>query len=123
MDETDIPTVTQATSVFDDVPSDAWYGPHVSALYELGLIDSTQSEYQPDSLVSRAEALRLVTDYCDLDLEFPAENSVIDVPVDHPIYPYFETFYRNGKGRIFREQFSPDLPANKNYLKYLVNEC
>ena len=116
--------VDQSTkSSYSDVDIDAWYGSSVQTLYNLGLTESLSDGFRPDSIMTRGEAMRVLVDYCDLDLSFPEDQSFSDISFDHYLYPYIESLYANGKGRIFRDFFNPEEAATKNYLKYIVDEC
>ncbi len=123
VEESDLEPASSPESVYDDVAADAWFGPHVNTLYDEGLINSLDSEFKPESVMNRAEALQVVVDYCDLDLEFPEVGSFEDVSLENEFYPFIEAFKANKLGRIFEEKFSPYEAATKTYLKYIINEC
>jgi hypothetical protein len=110
-------------AAYSDIDIDSWYGPAVQTLYNLGLTESLKDDYNPDLVMTRGEAMRVLVDYCDFDLSFPEEQSFSDISFEHYLYPYIEALYSNGKGRIFRDFFNPDEAATKNYLKYIVDEC
>lgn len=58
------------TSVFTDVPDDAWYCTYVEYLYERGIVKGlTETEFVPNGNVTVAESAALITRYLGLENE------------------------------------------------------
>jgi len=120
----DVDTYDAGVVYFEDVDKEQWYSSSVQTLYNLGLFDIEFTEYNPEENISRAEVLRIVLDYFDVDLVIGAEAPHFeDVVEDNFIYPYVEALLADSKGGIFDEYFNPEKPATRNYLNYLINEC
>ena len=108
---------------FEDLEEDQWYSSSIQTLFNLGLFDIDFTEYNPEEDISRAEVLRIVLDYFDVDLVIGVEAPHFeDVGEDDEIYSYVEALLADSKGGIFDEYFNPDKPATRNYLNYLINE-
>ncbi|MBD3360839.1 hypothetical protein GF366_03490 [Candidatus Peregrinibacteria bacterium] len=123
IDYCDIDLFDEGPNFFKDVNINEWYGPHVQTLYNLGLLDTRQYEYNPEEKISRGEVLRIVLDYFDVELTIKKDSPHFDdVSEDAPIYPYAEALYASNKGYAFDGVLFPDKPATKDYLKYLINE-
>ncbi len=123
VDFAEIEIFDSGENYFTDVSVDAWYFPYVQTLYNLGLIKNEGTTFNPDELISRANSLRVVMDYFDVDLLLDEEGPHFeDVDESHYLYPYIESLYQSGGGSVFHGIFNSELPATKNYLKYLVNE-
>lgn len=69
------------THPFADLPPDAWYGPAVAALYELGLVNGvTSTTFDPQGMISRQQAASLVIRAFGYSLSLePAEG--LDFPI------------------------------------------
>lgn len=108
---------------FEDVSDTSWYAPYVKTLYKLGLIKSDAFRFNPNNLMTRGDALRVVMDYFDIDLADTGETQPFkDIALDDPLSPYVKALFASGKAGIFSETFKSDKPATKNYLKYLIYE-
>lgn len=108
---------------FTDVAEEDWYAPYVKTIYKLGLIKSDQFEFYPQEEMARGEALRVVMDYFDIDLADTGDKQPFaDVREESYLYSYLKALFATGKAGIFGENFQPDQPATKNYLKHLIYE-
>ncbi|MFH1218795.1 MAG: S-layer homology domain-containing protein [Candidatus Peregrinibacteria bacterium] len=108
---------------FTDVSADEWYTPYVQTLYNLGFFELDSYNFEPDMVMSRGEALRVVMEYFDADLAYDeSKGEFLDVYNEDYLYPYAGALLADAKGRIFGEYLNPNLPATKNYLKYLIND-
>lgn len=109
---------------YEDVDSNLWYGPYVQTIYNLGLIKNSSTRYYPEAKMSRADALKVVMDFCDIDLVIkPGAPHFGDVPEENYIYPYVEGLYASGNRAAFAEEFNSGQTATKNFLKHIINEC
>ncbi|NIA02129.1 MAG: hypothetical protein GWP15_01985 [Nitrospirae bacterium] len=122
-EKADIDAYDNGVSYFEDVDEGADYSAAVQTLFNLGLLNTNSSFYEPDSEMHRAEALRIVMDYYDADLQIvPGAPHFEDVDEGKYIYPYVESLFAGSKGTVFDEYFNPDNPATENYLNYLIDE-
>lgn len=113
----------EGTNYFEDVDEGTWYAPYVKTLYKLGLIKSNEFRFNPESPMTRGDALRVVMDYFDVDLvNEEEEQPFADINSDSPLFPYAKALFASGRAGIFGENFHPNKPATKNYLKYLIYE-
>jgi hypothetical protein len=119
----DIDAYDGGVPYFEDVDEGADYYSAVQTILNLGLIDIESTYYEPNSEMRRAEALRIVMDYYDVDLQIvPGAPHFEDVTEEEYIYPYAESLFAGSKGFVFGENFSPNSPATKTYLNYLIDE-
>ncbi len=124
VDYADLNLEDSGTYYFEDVRADVWYGPYVQTLYNLGLIKNSSTKYYPEAKMNRGDVLRVVMDFCDLDLEVkPGAPHFEDVAGEDPLYPYLEGFYASGNSFALTEKFMSKSAATKNFLKYLIYEC
>ncbi|MFH1284502.1 MAG: hypothetical protein ABIH78_02845 [Candidatus Peregrinibacteria bacterium] len=123
VDYADIGIDDSGIDIFEDVPLTEWYAPYVRTLYNLGLLDMADHKYFPEKTIGRGEALKIVMDYFDADLVVSGGGTAYsDVGEDDPVFAYAEAFYKSGKGSGLGKYFSPDKPATKDFLKYLIDE-
>lgn len=109
--------------LYGDVKPDDWYAPYVQTLFNLGLIDNQSSEYLPDNIIDRAEVLKVVMDYFDVDLIAEKRRSHFkDIKKSDALYPYAQALFGSNKAGVFGEYLNPDLPATRNYMQYLIDE-
>jgi hypothetical protein len=107
---------------FNDVVSGEWYAPYVQTLYNDGLLGINSYNFYPEKEISRGEALKIVTEYFDGDLKISeGAPHFEDVKEEDPIYPYVEAFYAGNKSLPFGSYLNSELPATKNYVKYLID--
>ncbi len=123
MEKADIDAYDGGAMYFEDVDEGADCSSAVQTLFNLGLLNTNSSFYEPDSEMYRAEALRIVMDYYDVDLQIvPGAPHFEDVGEEEYIFPYVESLFAGSKGIVFAEYFNPDNPATENYLNYLIDE-
>lgn len=108
--------------LFDDVVSGEWYAPYVQTLYNAGLLGADYYNFYPEKEMLRGEALKIVIEYFDGDLKIPkGAPHFSDIKETDSIYPYAEAFYAGFKSLPFGSYLNPELPATKNYVKYLID--
>lgn len=108
---------------YRDLNDEEWYASYIQTLYNLGLIDTTSNNYRPDEIVHRSEAIGMVLNYFDVDLVIPSTAPhFVDVEEDSLDYVYAESFFESASPSFIKDNLYPDLPASKDFLKYLVNE-
>lgn len=107
---------------FDDVDRETWYAPYVQTLYNSGLLGIDHYLFYPDQEISRGEVLKMVMDYFDFDFKtLDGAPHFKDVGEDNFIYPYAESFYAADPSNAFKNYLNSDLPATKNYVKYIID--
>ncbi len=110
-------------NLYEDVDAEEWYGPAVQTIYNLGLTDINKFQYLPSEKITRAEVLKVVLDYFDVDLVFDDfDQRFEDIAEDDLIYPYAQALSADKKGTELADYFEPDSIATKSFLKYLINE-
>ena len=74
-DETDDDLMEQWNVLphFNDVANDAWYQMYVSHLAQLGIIDSTVSNFYPEETISRKDYVRMIANVAALNVEKTSE--------------------------------------------------
>lgn len=116
--------LSEVTSTFyDDVELNEWYAPALQTLYDLGLTDFDTNNYSPSEMISRAEVLKTVLNYFDVDLvvsEFSPRFD--DVDQDNDLYPYTQALQASEKGNDLSKYLAPNKNSTKEFLKYLINE-
>ncbi|MEK7673491.1 MAG: S-layer homology domain-containing protein [Patescibacteria group bacterium] len=123
VDQAGIEVFDEGENYFEDVEKDIWYAAYVQTLYNLGLLKNDTTKYLPEKIMTRAEVLRVVLDYYDVDLIISSDApNFEDVQESDSIYPYIEAMHSSGHAGIFGERFRPDSNANIYFLKYLINE-
>lgn len=123
VDYSGVNLVDEGTNYFEDVSDNSWYAPYVKTLYKLGLIKSDAFRFNPENPMTRGDTLRVVMDYFDIDLASTGETQPFkDITFDDPLSPYVKALFASGRAGIFSEEFKPNKPATKNYLKYLIYE-
>ncbi|MDA1060705.1 MAG: S-layer homology domain-containing protein [bacterium] len=123
IDYTDEEIFDDGELFYEDIGLDAWYGPYVQTIYNLGLISSTSAKFRPDDEISRGDALRVVLDYYDIDLRVKSDSPHFeDIAEDHQLYPYVEALHNDSIATAFENFFNSEQVATKSYLKYLINE-
>lgn len=122
-DYANIPLYNKGEISFQDVNTNDWYAPYAQTLYNLGLLDSENFYFNPKDTINRSAVLRVAMDYFDVDLSGPTSNSRFeDISQDDFIFPYTQALSVSGKGGVFGDNFNPEMPATRNYMKYLINE-
>ena len=92
---------------FEDIKEDHEYYSYIQTLYNLGLLDLNSTEFDPDGEINRAEALRIVLDYFDVDLKIsPGAPHFEDVTEDDLYYPYVESLVSSSKGSVLEDYFN-----------------
>ncbi len=123
MEQADVEVYDGGVPYFEDVDEGADYYSAVQTILNLGLLDINSTYFEPNSEMRRAEALRIVMDYYDVDLQIvPGSPHFEDVSEEEYIFPYVESLFAGSKGLVFGEYFNPDSPATENYLNYLIDE-
>ena len=73
--------------------------------------------------MTRGDALRVVMDYFDINLaDIEDDQPFKDIEPTNDLYPYAKALFASGRAGVFGENFHPNQPATKNYLKYLIYE-
>lgn len=85
----------QTSSIFSDVPADAWFNPYVNGLAEQGVIDSTSDMYRPGDLVNRAEMAKFAFMVSGLPLETATAAPYKDVAMGQWYTDYVYTLTKN----------------------------
>ncbi|MFH1533528.1 MAG: S-layer homology domain-containing protein [Nitrospirota bacterium] len=123
VENTGIEAYDGGVSYFEDVDEGAGYYSAVQTLFNYGLFNTNSTFYEPDNEMSRAEALRIVMDYYDVDLQIaPGAPHFEDVGEEDYIFPYVESLFAGSRGIVFGEYFNSDNAATENYLNYLIDE-
>lgn len=113
----------ESPNYFEDVSAKSWYAPYVKTLYKLGLIKSDSFKFNPENPMTRGDALRVVMDYFDINLaDIEDDQPFKDIEPTNDLYPYAKALFASGRAGVFGENFHPNQPATKNYLKYLIYE-
>lgn len=108
--------------LFDDVVSGEWYALYVQTLYNEGLLSIDSYNFYPEKEISRGEALKIVTEYFDAYFKISeGAPHFSDVKEEDSLYPYAEAFYAGNNASPFENYLNPELPATKNYVKYLID--
>jgi hypothetical protein len=108
--------------MFKDVKLSDWHAPYVQTLFNLGLLDHNELYYSPNEKATRAEVLMAVMDYFDVDLSVnPTLKRFEDVSAGDFINYYTQALSESGASIVFGDYFHGDLPATRNYMKYLVD--
>lgn len=122
VEETGAPIFDDGEMLFEDIEQNAWYLPYVETVYNLGLFGGlTEKQFNPDQSLTRGEALKIVMDYYDSDLRISKEQKYQDIDADNDFAPYVGSFSESGKDSFMGENFYPDLPCGKNFLKNLIH--
>lgn len=110
---------TDGNLPFQDVPSDAWYAPHLRRLLEKGVIDEAE-KFRPEDLVNRAELLKFVVTATGeaVGNDLPETPTFEDVPADAWFFPCVEKAVQLGvisaSGDVFGNMlFHPDDKVNR----------
>ncbi|MCX6734591.1 MAG: S-layer homology domain-containing protein [Candidatus Peregrinibacteria bacterium] len=120
---TGVNLVDEGTNYFEDVSENSWYAPYVKTLCKLGLIKSAEFRFNPENSMTRGDALRVVMDYFDANLaDIGDQQPFQDIDSTNTLFPYAEALFDSGKAGVFGDNFQPNQPATKNYLKYLIYE-
>jgi hypothetical protein len=91
--------------------------------YAGGELVDEEFKVNPESPMTRADALRLVMDYFEVDLSNAGEIQPFkDISPTDTLFPYAKALFNSGKAGVFSENFKPNSVATKNYLKYLIYE-
>jgi FAD dependent oxidoreductase/S-layer homology domain len=98
----------------------------IQVLAAAGLVrteDSTRLNFNPQAIVSRAEAAIALANILELEPVNSAEPTFIDVPTDRFAYSAIEALYAQGmvKG-IGRKRFAPERPLTREQLAILMGK-
>lgn len=89
-------TTSTDQSRFVDMPGH-WAEEYVDALYELEVIEGrSDNEFEPDSTITRAEAVKVVLRLFGFELGSSEENPFADLDSEAWYYDYVLTGYKNG---------------------------
>ena len=120
------PNTSITESSFEDIEWDAWYAPYVESAYELGIINGyTDGTFKPDSLVNRAEAVKIIVNTYAItnDLTLTASSLPFTDTVEDAWYaPYISYAYHKGVVNGFKDgTFKPEDPVTRaEFCKIIV---
>jgi hypothetical protein len=89
---------TAFAGTFNDVAEDDYYYDAIEALVEAAVVDAAD-DYNPTTVLNRAEAVKLVVTAAGLTADLPSESSFSDVDEDAwdgKMWEYIEIAYMNG---------------------------
>ena len=124
VEETEMDLFLDGHMYFTDVDEDSVYSPYLKTMFNNGLLRATSDFlFFPEEVVTRAELLRSVLDYADVDLLVSdGAPHFHDVQKKSDDYFFVEAMHTDGAGRGIGIYFNPDLPASSHFLKYLIND-
>ncbi len=101
---------------YSDIAEGEWYSSYIETLYNLGLLDITNEYFGPEKTITRAEVLKTVLDYYDVDLAVVTDGeSFEDVDPENEIHPYTEAYAVSSGRDLADGHFYPEYYRTEEY--------
>lgn len=120
--EAELEAKTGEIEFFADVALDDEKAAAIYTMYGLGLLEDREGFFEPEKLLTRAEALKAVLDYFDVDFVLEGNANFSDLESDNPLWDYALTLFGNKNFVAAGEEFHPDAPATDVFVKFLIDE-
>jgi len=114
--------IKESRFIFNDINPNTWYAKAVTYLHDYDIISGYgDSDYRPDSFVTRAEIAKISGMFGNLDI--PVTNTFSDVPETHWAYSYIASAVREGWIQGCEDGlFYPDKYASRAEIISLINK-
>ncbi|MEK7672606.1 MAG: S-layer homology domain-containing protein [Patescibacteria group bacterium] len=113
---------TDTTTIFTDVPQDAWYKNYLAEALNLGIINNENTNFRPGDVINLAESLKMYFNTLgDIDYQANGDTTFEDTPNDAWFKAY--TSYAGAKGLINiynNNTINPNQDMTRGYLAEII---
>ena len=116
------PSVYDPSHTYADIKSTDWWAPFVSTAKKLGHISATNTNFEPNRPITRAEAMKIIMNFSGLKTGFDAKYTYADIKSTDWWAPFVSTAKKLGHISATQTKFRPnDSISRAEVAKILSN--